>query len=71
MEQNARYEATHFPGMLTEFAAYADGKTKTLLTREWTVCDCRRYAINGGFSAETVKRIDGLAVFVWNRPTSN
>jgi hypothetical protein len=68
-----RYQATHFPGMgCTLDAVTDDGKCHTIAgvgtARDWNVCQCRAYALAGGFTVETVRQIDGLAVFHWTQP---
>jgi hypothetical protein len=53
-----RYQATYFPGLGCTFdAVRRDGTVTTLAgistARNWTVCDCRRYALDNGFTRET------------------
>ena len=66
-----RYQAIHFSGLGTVFDAVTDdGKSHTIAgvgtCRDWTICDCRRYAREGGFTDERIFRNDtGQTCFHW------
>ena len=68
-----RYQATVFPGMGVTLDA-VDGRGRVVTVagvgtcRDWTVCQCRGYAAESGFTAERAEWRDGLRVFVWTRP---
>ena len=69
-----RYQAVHYPGLGCTFEAITeDGKGHTLAgvgtARDWTICDCRRYALDSGFTDERTHRTEtGQAEFHWYQP---
>jgi len=70
-----RYQAIHFAGLGCTFDAVTDdGKCHTLAgvgtAHDWTVCDCRRYAIGSGFTQErTHVNETGQTEFHWYEPS--
>jgi len=72
MTTEPRYQAMYFPGLGCVFdAVTADGSVHTIAgvttAWNWTINQCREYAVSGGFARETIQRIDGQPVWHWHR----
>jgi hypothetical protein len=64
-----RYEGAYYPGIGCYLYAVADGKRQPLVSAgDWSVCQCRDYAAESGFTSERTYRDGGIVVFVWERP---
>jgi hypothetical protein len=63
------YKSTHLPGFGSQHVAVDDqGREHDLCVGDWTICQMRQYAMNGGFTEESRVWEDGLAVFRWHLP---
>lgn len=64
------YRAVNYPGVAVTLSAILDDGREEMLDigSLWTICDCRRYVHGNGYTQETIRHEDGLAIFEWRKP---